>query len=170
MNVDEWILWRNAGSYWEAQNVQEVECKGLEIMTNWTTNIWGIKTISGINYSYTSTEPVKSTDITIPKGRQMEYVPLHSGNIHTTAIYKSFDFSIDSNLVGEQYINGTKENALKAHALLNCSVGYILQLNNKNKFKINGMINNILNTDYQSTFGYAMPGANYRLSLTYNIN
>jgi iron complex outermembrane receptor protein len=44
-----------------------------------------------------------------------------------------------------------------------------LKLNKTNNFKITGMINNMLNKDYQANWGYAMPGINYRMSLTYNF-
>lgn len=169
LNVDEWILWVNNNG-WEPQNVQKVESKGFELMTAWNYLFFGLKTESGFNYSYTSTERKKSRTISDAVDRQLEYVPLHSGNFYSTINYNSTDFSIDFKYTDKQYTNEEDNNILSSYFLLNFSVGHQFKLNNKNKFKIKGMLNNILDTDYQSTFGYAMPGINYRLSLTYNIN
>ncbi len=169
LNVDKWVLWRNK-TVWVPLNVQEVKSKGVELMTQWNYSLWGVKTVSGFNYSYTSTEPIKSLDPTIPVGRQLEYVPLHSGNIYSTTSFKNTDVSIDCKYTDKQFTNGEEDNILSSYFLLNFSLGHQVKLNNKNKIKIKGMLNNILNTDYQSTYGFAMPGINYRLSLTYNIN
>jgi len=169
LNVDKWVLWRNK-TVWVPLNVQEVKSKGFELMTQWNYSLGGVKTVSGFNYSYTSTEPIKSLDPTIPVGRQLEYVPLHSGNIYSTTSFKNTDVSIDCKYTDKQFTNGEEDNILSSYFLLNFSLGHQLKLNNNNKIRIKGMLNNILNTDYQSSFGYAMPGINYRLSLTYNIN
>ena len=169
MNIDNWLLWKNGGSIWYAENVQNVESKGLEIMTDFNYKFWVFKTVSGINYSFTSTQRVESLINTNALFRQVEYVPKHSGNIFSTSTYKNFDFTIDGNYTGEQFTNEETQNILDARFLLNFAAGYNLEINNNNKFKITGMINNLLNTDYQANWGYAMPGINYRMSLTYNF-
>ena len=169
LNVDQWILWRNK-TVWVPLNVQEVESKGLELMTQLNYSLFGLKTISGFNYSYTSTEPIKSLDPSIPVGRQLEYVPLHIGNFYSTITYKNTDVSIDCKYTDKQYTDGEEKNILSSYFLLNFSLGHQVKLNDKNKINIKGMVNNILKTEYQSTYGFAMPGINYRLSLTYNIN
>lgn len=169
MNIDNWILWKNGGSVWYAENVQNVESKGFEIMTDFNYKFWIFKTVSGVNYSFTSTQRVESLINTNALFRQVEYVPKHSGNIFSTSTYKNFDFTIDGNYTGEQFTNEETKNILDARFLLNFAAGYNLEINNNNEFKITGMINNLLNTDYQANWGYAMPGINYRMSLTYNF-
>jgi iron complex outermembrane receptor protein len=169
LNVDDWILWVNKGT-WVPENVQEVESKGLELMTNWSYSLFGLKAISGLNYSYTSTERKKSSTSSGAVGRQMEYVPLHSGNIYSTLSLKHTDFTIDCKYTDEQFTNEEDKNILPSYFLLNFSVGHQFTINNKNRITLKGLVNNILDEDYQSTYGYAMPGLNYRLSLTYNFN
>jgi iron complex outermembrane receptor protein len=169
MNIDDWILWKNGGSYWYAENVQKVKSKGFEIMTDVNFKLWILETVSGINYTYTFTERVESRSNTNALFRQLEYVPLHSGNVFSTSTYKNFDFTIDGNYTGEQFTDEEELNVLDAWFMLNIAVGYKIKINNYNKLKILGMINNLLNTDYQSNWGYAMPGINYRISLTYNF-
>jgi iron complex outermembrane receptor protein len=169
MNIDDWILWRNGGSFWYADNVQKVESKGFEILTDINFKFWVLETVSGINYTYTSTQRIESQSNTNALFRQLEYVPLHSGNFYTTSTYKKFDFTLDGNYTGEQFTNEETENILDAYFLLNFAAGYKFEINGNNKFKITGMLNNLLNADYQANWGYAMPGINYRISLTYNF-
>jgi iron complex outermembrane receptor protein len=169
MNINDWILWKNGGSFWYAQNVQNDESKGFEIMTDINFKLGILETNSGINYSYTSTQRIESLSTTNALFRQLEYVPKHSWNFFSTSTYKNLDFTIDGNFTGDQFTDEEVRNILDAFFLLNFSAGYRLKLNSTNNFKITGMINNLLNTDYQANWGYAMPGINYRLSLTYNF-
>lgn len=170
MNVDNWILWKNGGSYWYAENVQKVESKGIELMTDWTYKIGKLKTTSGLNYTYTSAQRIDSKNNTNALFRQLEYVPLHSGNIFTSSAIGKWDFSIDGNFAAEQFTNEEDEDILPAYFMLNLNAGYNLKLNYFNRLRISGALNNLLDTDYQSSFGYAMPGISYRMSVTYNFN
>lgn len=169
LNIDNWILWKNGGSFWYADNVQKVESKGLEVMTDWTFQLWIFENTSGVNYAYTSTIRLKSRNNTNALGRQMEYVPKHSGTFFNTSSYKKIDFTIDGSYTGEQFTNEEKINILDAYFLLNVAGAYHFNINKKHSIKINGMVNNLLNKNYQATYGYAMPGINYHLSLTYNF-
>lgn len=169
MNIDNWILWKNGGSSWYAENVQSVESKGFEIMIDIKCDVWVLQTISGVNYTYTSAKRVKSLNKTNALNRQLEYVPLHSGNFFITSAYKKIDFSIDGSYTYKQFTNEEEEDILDPYFLLNIAVGYKIKINDSNKLKISGMVNNLLCTDYQSSYGYAMPGINYKISVTYNF-
>ncbi len=182
MNVDHWILWRKGskqivddsgniiGNYeWYAENVQNVESKGIEVMTDWRYKLFGLPFISGANYTYTSTKRMESLNETNALNRQLEYVPLHSGNFFSATSYKKFDFIIDGSYTDKQFTDEEDKNILDSFFLLNLAVTYKLSINKKNDIKINGMVNNVLDTDYQANWEYAMPGINYRLSLTYNL-
>lgn len=170
MNVDNWILWKNGGSFWYAENVQQVESKGIELMTDWTYKIGKLKTTSGLNYTFTSAQRIESKNNTNALNRQLEYVPLHSANIFISSSVGKWDFSIDGNFTAEQFTNEEEDDILKAYFLLNLNVAYKIKINYSNHLRVSGALNNLLDTDYQSSFGYAMPGISYRLSLTYNFN
>lgn len=169
MDIDNWILWKNGGSYWYAENVQRVVSKGAEMMADLKYKIRKFETTSGLNYTYTSAQRVESLNKTNALNRQLEYVPLHSANFFTSSVYKHFDVSFDGSFTYRQYTNEEKDDVLDPYFLLNFACGYRIKMNDDNKIKITGMINNLLNTDYQASFGYAMPGINYRISLTYNF-
>lgn len=170
MDVDNWILWRNGGSEWYADNIQRVKSKGIELMTDWTYKIGKLKTISGMNYTFTSAQRVESEIRTNALFRQLEYVPLHSGNVFTNSSVGKWDFSIDGNFAAQQYTNEEEVDILPAYFLLNLNVAYKIKINYSNHLRISGALNNLLDVDYQSSFGYAMPGISYRLSVTYNFN
>lgn len=169
MNIDDWILWKNGGSFWYAENVQNVESRGFEIMVDVQHKFWIFETNSGINYAFTSTQRIESLNNTNAINRQLEYVPLHSGNFYTTSTYKNLGITIDGSFTDKQYTNEEVEDILEPYFLLNFAASYKILINDGNSLKINGMLNNLLNTEYQSSFGYAMPGINYRISLIYNF-
>ncbi|HSH20732.1 MAG TPA: TonB-dependent receptor [Draconibacterium sp.] len=169
MNIDDWILWKNGGAFWFAENVQNVVSKGLEIMTDLKYKMREIETTTGFNYSFTSAQRVESLNNTNALNRQLEYVPLNSFNIFSTSTYKNFQFTFDESYTGKQYTDEEEKNILRAYFLLNFAVTYHLDVIDNNKVRFTGKINNLLNTDYQSSWGYAMPGINYRISLTYNF-
>lgn len=169
MNIDNWILWKNGGSYWYAENVQHVESKGIEFMTDWSYKLFGMTTTSGLNYTYTSAQRVESLIKTNALNRQLEYVPLHSANFFTSSNYKKFEFNLDGTYTGKQYTNEEKVEILESYFLLNFACSYTFKINDKNRLRISGMLNNLLDVDYHSSYGYAMPGTNYRMSVTYNI-
>ncbi len=169
MKIEDWILWKNGGSFWYAENVQNVESKGFEAMTDIQYNLWILKTTSGINYTFTSAQRKKSTINTNALNRQLEYVPRHSGNFYTTSTYKNFGITIDGSITDEQFTNEEAAYILDAYFLLNLAAGYKIEIGEYNSLKINGMLNNLFNTSYQSSYGYAMPLRNYRISMTYNF-
>ncbi len=170
MNIDNWILWKNGGAYWYAENVQKVHSKGFEFMTDWKYKVMGLISNLGFNYSYTNTKRVESINESPALNRQLEYVPLHAFNLYSITTYKNWDLTFDEIYTGKQFTDEEDKNILKAYFLLNMGLSYNWLINSTNKIRINGMLNNMLNTSYQSSWGYAMPGINYKLSITYNFN
>lgn len=169
MEIDQMILWQNSGNGWIPNNVERVKSKGVEVMADLTYDMWLFTNVSGINYSYTSTQPTKIGDATYTVGQQLEYIPKHSAIFYNTSTYKNIDFSIDGSFSGERYTDRTDANILPAYFLLNISSSYKYKIDEDHSIRINGMLNNVLNTDYQMSKNYAMPGINYRISLIYNF-
>ena len=170
MNIDDWILWKNGGSYWYAENVQKVQSKGFEFMTDWKYKVMGLISKLGLNYSFTNTKRIESLSNSPALNRQMEYVPLHSFNLFSVTSFKNWDLTFDERYTHRQYTDEEDKNILDPFFLLNAALTYNWHISEKNNFRINGMLNNILNVNYQSSWGYAMPGINYRISVTYNFN
>lgn len=170
MNIDDWILWKNGGAFWYAENVQNVVSKGIELMTEWNYRVFNKPTKTGFNYTLTSAQRVKSETQSSALHRQLEYVPLHSANWFTEIKLGKIDWLIDGNFVDKQFTDEEEKNLLEAVVLFNISASYHIRVNTKNNIRINAMVNNLFNADYEASWGYAMPGINYRLSMTYNFN
>lgn len=169
MQVTDWILWKNGGSFWMAENVQNVESKGVEVTSDVNYLFLGFQIQSGANYSFTSAQRVKSVIKTNALNRQLEYVPEHAFTLFSVAKRKKIDFSVDGSFTGSQYTNEEAYDILDSRFLLNIGSGYQWIETDKHRLKISAQINNVLNTNYQSSFGYAMPGINYRISAKYNF-
>jgi iron complex outermembrane receptor protein len=170
MNIDDWILWKNDGAYWVAANVQKVHSKGFELMTDWKYKVMGLTSNLGLNYAYTNTKRVESDSETNALNRQLEYVPLHKLNLFSITTYKNWDLTFDESYTHWQYTDEENKNILDAYFLLNMALSYHWKINAEHKVQFNGMLNNLLNVSYQSGWGYAMPGINYRLSIVYHFN
>ncbi len=170
MDVDNWVLWRNGGAYWYAENVQKVESKGIEVSGDVKYRLGNLKISHGLNYAYTNTQRKSSINESSAIDRQLEYVPLHKGLIFSSVEFKQFNISIDGSYTHEQYTDETLKNILAPYFLLNTVINYNFRLNKNHRIRLSGMINNLLNKNYQSTIDYAMPRINYRISLTYNFN
>ncbi|WP_439185460.1 TonB-dependent receptor plug domain-containing protein [Carboxylicivirga taeanensis] len=170
LDVDNWLLWVNNGG-WEAQNVQRVQSKGLEISTDWNWILGQYGLNSGMNYTY---NPVvrkaanNSNSENMAIGRQLEYVPLHRGVLYVNGSYKNIMAGLDASYTDEQYIS-QGDKMLPELVLLNAQLAYRCQINRDNVLRIAGSFNNLTNKDYQSSYGYPMPRANYRVSITYNF-
>lgn len=170
MNIDDWILWKNGGSFWYAENVQNVVSQGLEFMTDWKFDLFHLPVVTGLNYTFTSTQRVQSLNNSNALHRQMEYVPMHSANYVINTSLKKLSLGLDGTFTGEQFTDEDDKNILKPYFLLNANVSYQLKMSDKNTILLGGLIQNLLNTSYQSSWGYAMPGASYRISVTYQFN
>jgi iron complex outermembrane receptor protein len=170
MDIDNWLLWRNGGSYWYVDNVQRVKSKGVEVNGEIKYKIGEIELINTLNYAYTNAKRIESLVESSALGRQLEYVPLHSTVAFVSFSYKKVNFSTDASFTNEQYTDETDGNILPSCFLLNMSAGYKFRINAKHQFRMKAMVHNILNTNYQSSVNYAMPRINYRISLIYNFN
>lgn len=188
LDVDNWLLWVNGNNGWEAQNVQRVKSKGIEIQSDWKLSLGQYAINPGINYTYnpvvraevnslettqqkstvqTNAEK-KTTDDQNAVERQLEYVPLHRGVIYLNGSYNKLTLGVDANYTYEQYTSQL-DKTIPGFLLLNASVGYKLQINADHALRFASSVNNILNKDYQSSMGYPMPRINYRFSVTYNF-
>lgn len=169
MDINNWILWRNIGSYFQAENIQRVISKGIELQSDTKIKLANINYQIGFNYALTSTQRVESKISSDAINRQMEYVPLHNFSAFSSILYKKFTLFIDVNALPWMYSNETEDQIIDGYCLLNIAIAYNYSINNHH-FNAQLKANNVLNVNYQSSFNYAMPRVNYKLSLTYTFN
>jgi iron complex outermembrane receptor protein len=175
MNVKNWIEWRLGSVDWMAQNVMEVESKGLEIQSNTDWKVNQLQFNLRLNYSFNPVESLKDESPTGVTGRQMLYVPKHIGNTYLMLNYQQWNFFVDVSYTGKRFADYSGSYSmplgyeLNDYFLTNCGVSRKIELS-KQQFFLSFAMNNIMNTDYQNERFYAMPGRSFRISLSTNLN
>lgn len=162
MDIDNWIEWRNFG-VWQAQNVQRVISKGIELNCHYHFETGKIKSDITLNYTFNRVESVNEQS----QRRQLIYAPLHLGNISYTAFIGETSFYIDGKYTGTRSANylGSK---LAPNFITNAGATYQFKVKEQ-PFKITLSANNIFNVSYENEKYYAMPGINFRIGISTSI-
>lgn len=168
-DIHNWIQWRDIGSgIWKAQNIQEVESKGVEISFKQKISNLFLNPEIGCNYTFNIVEPVKVSDDNYVENVQLTYVPKHIGNAWLNLSYNKLNANIQSNFVGERSYSYIEGEVLEPYSLINSSLSYSSSFKN-HKITIIASADNLLNTYYENRYRYAMPGRAFRLNLVYNF-
>ncbi|MGQ8335692.1 TonB-dependent receptor [Sunxiuqinia sp. A32] len=167
MDIKNWIEWRNFG-VWQAQNLMEVVSKGIEFQSNTTITKGAIEYNLRANYNYNPVEAVETNSQTGVTGQQLIYVPKHMANAFLMMKYKEWQIYADGSYTGSRFSDDIGYE-LDSYFLTNC--GFVRQLKiNKHQFRLSLSINNLLDVNYQNERYYAMPGRNFRVSISTNLN
>jgi len=172
--IDNWIIWQPSSSgafYWEAANFKKVWARGLEsqLKINWDfQQNW--KLYFSANYSYTRTtnqNAISSVDQS--RGKQLIYIPVHSGNFLFDLQFKNWEWSLGNQSIGKRYTNSSNtesdhEVILSSFSLLNTEISWKRNFR-KLETKIAFRIENILNTDYMMILWRPMPGRYFAFNL-----
>lgn len=174
--INNWIIWQpasNGAYYWEAANVKEVLSRGLEYQFNgkaawqkWVFHFSG-------NYAYTRTtnqHAVSSVDQS--RGRQLIYIPKHSGNLHLTAAFQRWSLQYDLGYTGRRYTQSSNE-WTHFESVLNPFWLSTASLQKQWEFpaltvSAKVMADNLLGADYQRILWRPMPGRNYLFTLGFS--
>lgn len=166
MRVKNWIEWRNFGE-WQAQNVLEVESKGLEFQAKTCFPVGKLEADFSMNYTYNPVEPIKSVEVNGLINRQMNYIPKQIGNTVFTLNYKNWKFFTDGQYVGKRFTDDFGY-TLDSYLIFNTGINYRFQVQ-KHHFETTLSANNVFDVDYQNEKYYAMPGRYFRLSIKYDL-
>jgi iron complex outermembrane receptor protein len=174
MDVNDWIEWRPGTIDWEAENRSRVISKGIEFQSN--SDIFLNKTSFNfrINYSFNPTT-VKEDLIATLVDQQLIYVPKHTGNVYLMGKHGKWSAFADASYTGERladhsgsarFPDGT---VLDDYVLINMGFGYKMNVLDE-VFQLSFAVNNLLNKNYQNQLYYAMPGRNFRFTLSTDLN
>jgi vitamin B12 transporter len=172
MRVENWIQWLPATStgVWSPHNLKQVLASGAELSGKATWLLRTGKLTTGFNYSYTSSEQQKSySNSPEPTGKQLIYVPYHTGTAYLDATYKSWLFTTNYQFTGQRFTTTENTHSLPAHGLIMLYGGRTIQYR-KVRFQLIGRVNNATNKVYQNLEYYAMPGRHYNLSLRFTLH
>ncbi|MFO7616799.1 MAG: TonB-dependent receptor, partial [Bacteroidales bacterium] len=168
--VNNWIQWLPAGTYWSPLNIREVRCQGMEAEWGSTLRLSDTQLKTTILYAYTESLDMSRENISERLERQLAYVPLHTFRILAAVNHKPFDGSASFGYHGKRHTTDVHDQYLDLHAyyLADIQFGYQLQ------FKQSGLairlkINNLFNASFQTIRGYPSPGRSFSLMLIYSM-
>ena len=172
--IDNWIIWQPSSSgafYWEAVNLKKVWARGIEsqLKLNWDLHEnW--KLYFSANYAYTRTtnhNAVRSVDDS--RGKQLIYIPVHSGNFLFDLQYKNWEWSMGNQSIGKRYTNSSNKESdheviLSSFSLLNTELSWKTSFA-KLETRIAFRVENLLDNDYMMILWRPMPGRYYAFNL-----
>lgn len=164
-SIENWIIWiPSLKGYWEPSNMQNVISKGLEIMLKANYKLQKTKFYLTANYSLTHTTKQSEIENTgdISKGKQLPFIPRHSGNVFATAENRGFYVGFQHNSYSKRYLLYTNDdsNRLYPYHLNSASAGKRWKWK-RYTFDVELKINNLFDEFYRSILNQFMPGRNY---------
>jgi len=163
------INWRpmtGSNAYWIPDNISSANSYGFDCLSR-TNSIYNT-TFHG-SYSLLITENFSSSLDNIHQGKQLLYTPTHSADITFISIIKYAQIMYHVNYTGSRLYsyNWPQDNALPGYISSNLS---ILVPIHKNKHSIDAhmKIENLMNIQYQSIYGFPNPGRSITITLAIN--
>jgi len=169
--INNWIIWiPGFKGYWEPSNIRKVISKGIEVNLAAGGRIGNLQYRLTGTYAYTSSKNYGDTEVWGDEsyGKQLVYVPLHSGNLFAKLIFRGYSVSWQHNSYSERYTTSSNDISqrdwLYPYFMNNLALGKEF---NTGKLILSGelKVNNILNETYHSVLYRPMPGRNYMLIL-----
>jgi len=167
--INNWIIWvPSYKGYWEPGNIKRVKSQGVELNIQLKGNIGMVSYKILGTYAYTSSvnygDPLVWGDESF--GKQLVYIPLHSGNVMVHLSYKGFFITYQHHSYSERYTTSsndvTRRDWLYPYFMNELILGkeiHVKKLALSAEFKIY----NLFNETYHSILYRPMPGRNYLL-------
>jgi len=167
--VDNWTYWNPTTNY-HVENLQLVVARGLELTTGliYTQADWkaGIR----LGYAFTRSSQERAYDAYSQDviGKQLVYVPLHSGTLNTYLQQGRSRISLQMQANSRRYTTFDNSQFFKGSVLANVvlehSVNWRFML-----VRIQGQVNNVFDTLVLGVKRNAMPGRNWAINLIINF-
>ncbi len=167
--IDNWIIWiPSYRGYWEPHNIRSVLSKGLE----YSMQLQGY--LSDFNYRLSATygysSAVNQGDHLIwsdeSYGKQLVYIPLHSGNMMAQLGWGNLFFTYQFNAYSERYTTSSNDvsrrDRLYPYFMNDISAGSTFRLKRVD-LSLEFKVYNLLNESYHTILYRPMPGRNYQL-------
>ncbi len=166
-DIQQWIIWiPSYRGYWEPKNIRKVVSQGVELNARLSGQVGGLHVTAGGTYAYTSSvnygDPLIWGDESY--GKQLVYVPLHSGNLRINLSYRGFFLTYQHNSYSERYTTSsndiTRRDWLYPYYMNDLSAGKELRVG-KVLLSSELKIYNLFNETYHSVLYRPMPGRNF---------
>ncbi len=174
-DVKNWIIWLPSPmGYWTPENIKTVISKGAEFYLKLSFKLKNIK-ITGIgNYAYTDARNYGKVENWGDEsyGKQLPYIPVHSGNFLLKFFYKKYSLTYTNNSYSERYTSSSNNTSLRdwlyPYYMNNLEISRYFN-NKKFNLDFSFKIYNLFNEEYRSILGRPMPGINYMFSVKFTL-
>ncbi len=173
--IDNWIIWiPSYRGYWEPSNIRSVLSKGLEYSIQLQGYFSEFNYRLSSTYGYTSAvnqgDPLIWSDESY--GKQLVYIPLHSGNMMAHFGWVNLFFVYQFNAYSERYTTSSNDvsqrDRLYPYFMNDISAGSTFRLK-KVDLSLEFKVYNLFNESYHTILYRPMPGRNYQLVLKIQI-
>lgn len=170
-DIEDWIIWiPTFRGYWVPENISRVLSRGIEIDLSLNGSFGRFSYLVSGNYAYTSS--VNKGDQQIwgeeSYGKQLPYIPEHSGNAFVNLSYEGFFITYQHNSYSERYTTSStdisRRDRLYPYFMNDISVGKefkIKEISLMAEFKIY----NLFSETYHTVLYRPMPGRNFLLTI-----
>ncbi|MFW5725514.1 MAG: TonB-dependent receptor [Bacteroidota bacterium] len=175
-DINDWIIWiPSFKGYWEPQNIRRVLSRGLETHATLSGELNQLQ--YRIMGSYTYTEAINYGDPDrwgdASYGKQLVFIPQHSGNVLFNVEYKGYAVSWQHNSYSERFLTSSNDisrrNRIYPYFMNDLSLakgwdfeGWMLQTELK--------IYNLFNETYHTILYRPMPGRNLMVSIRIDLD
>ncbi len=170
-NINNWIIWiPSYKGYWKPQNVKNVVVKGFELSVSLSGNLRNVQYSVAGNYSYTRSinygDPMVWGDESY--GKQLVYIPIHSGNVMLNLSWKKFHITWQHNSYSERFTTSSNDimqrNRFYPYFMNDLIVGKEFSIS-KLIVSAELKVYNLFDETYHSVLYRPMPGRNFLFTI-----
>ncbi|TDE13679.1 TonB-dependent receptor plug domain-containing protein [Dyadobacter psychrotolerans] len=164
--IKNWTYWNPSKNY-HVENLQEVLTRGVEIQAGWMRNSGILKSGANLGYTLNRSSQEKAYDNYAAEivGKQLVFVPKHSGNLNAFVQVGNTRLTSQIQAVGKRFTTFDNSQFFNGYLLTNLLAENSWSLG-KIQVNIQGQINNITNAFYLNVRNNAMPGRSYAINVT----
>ena len=164
--VDDWSYWNPDFGY-RVENLQLVVARGFEWSgtATYTTSRWQTGGRLGYALTRSSQERAYSSYANDLIGKQLVYVPIHSGTVNCFVQYKKVRLTVQALAVSRRYVTFDNSQFLPGYRLVNillespCRVGAV-------RATVQGQISNVTDALVLNVKRNALPGRSFSINLS----
>lgn len=168
--VDDWAYWNPANNY-HVENLQLVIARGGELTTSvaYVQRNWQTGLRLGYALTHTSQERVYDQYAQDIVGRQLPYVPVHTGTLNAYVQRNRARLTVQSQITSRQYVTFDNSQFFKGVALTNVLLETTAKVGPV-PVRVQGQVNNVFDALAINVKRNAMPGRNWALNLLINFS
>ncbi|WP_288427751.1 TonB-dependent receptor plug domain-containing protein [uncultured Spirosoma sp.] len=167
--VDNWVLWNPATDY-HVENLQLVLARGGELASTLTYTQAGWQAGVRLGYALTRTSQERAYDRYARDvlGKQLPYVPVHTGTLNAWVQRGRSRLSVQMQTSSRRYITADNTQYFRGVLLANLLAETQIRVA-KAAFRVQGQVNNLFDALFISVRRNAMPGRSVAINVLFSL-